>query len=534
MFFECDERILVIDCGLMFPTEDMPGVDLVLPDLRYLEDRAACIDGVLLTHGHEDHIGAVPYLLNTVSADVYGTALCLGILKRKLEEAGVLGHANLIEVDDGGTVEIGPFRVQAIPVTHSTPQSLGLAIDTPQGRVVHTGDFKLDPTPVDGRITDLSTFGALGKEGVRLLLSDSTNSEHAQPTRSETEVGDWLADIFARQAERRIIAACFASHLHRVQQIVDVATDDGRSIAFLGRSMHSNTELASKMGVLDLSAADIVDITEIADLDPESACVICTGSQGEPFAALSLMAGGDNKFIDVGEDDAVIISSTPIPGNEAKIHRSINGLARAGAEVIHSEVAQVHASGHASATELKVMLTLVRPENFLPVHGEYRHLAAHARIARSVGLDADSVFVAEDGDVIELMDDGIEFADTQVESGYLYVDGAGIGDITKAVLRHRRGLADDGVLVCVVGVDSHTGDVVRGPEIFSRGFVTTDEHEKFANEAAERVVASIEDAAADNHLDLTTLNRHVREALGGIARRKTGRSPFVFPIVIEV
>ncbi|MCC7075823.1 MAG: ribonuclease J [Acidimicrobiia bacterium] len=533
---EVEGRLLVVDCGLMFPTEDMPGVDLVLPDLRWILDRADDLEAVILTHGHEDHIGGVAFLLKELYAPVpiYGTDLTLGLLANKLDEAGVSDRAELRVFADGDRVQVGPFDFETIAVTHSTPHAVGLAFRTPQGVIVHTGDFKLDQTPVDGRLTDLPRFGTLGAEGVRLLLSDSTNAEHREFTRSESLVGEWLADLFHRHEEKRIICACFASHLHRVQQICDAAVESGRRIAFLGRSMQSNTRLAREKGLLDVAADDIVDISEIAKLDPRDVCVLCTGAQGEPLAALSLMASGEHKWVTVGEQDAVIISATAIPGNEMNVHRAIDGLIRAGAEVVHAGVADVHVSGHAGAPELELMLALVRPEFFVPVHGEYRHLVVHSRLATRLGIPDDSILVAEDGDVLEIGDDGVDFADTEAPAGYVYVDGAGVGDVTGGVLRERRRLADDGTLVCVVCVDSRTGEVVSGPEIMSKGFLRAEEEEKFIEEAIEHVIASIDAAAEEDALDLTTLNRHVRQALSRFARKRTERRPIVFPLVVEV
>ena len=531
---EIEGRLLVVDCGLMFPTEDMPGVDLVLPDLDYLRDRVDDIEAVVLTHGHEDHTGALPYLLRDISLPVYGTPLTLGIVAPKLAEHGVTDAATLVEIGDGEDVSVGPFQFRVLAVTHSTPHAVGLAFETPQGTIVHTGDFKLDQTPVDGRHTDLSAFGALGADGVRLLLSDSTNAEERGFTESESAVGEWLRDLFRQHSGRRIVCACFASHLHRVQQICDAAVESRRKVAFLGRSMVSNTALARQIGVLDVPDDAVLDIDEVADLDPARVCVVCTGSQGEPLSALSLMAAGQHKWVHAGENDTVIISATPIPGNEANVHRAIDGLCRAGADVVHEGIAKVHVSGHASQEELKLMLALVRPEYFVPVHGEYRHLVAHSRLALGAGLEDDGVVLAEDGDVIELTDGSVDFAEEQVSAGYVYVDGTGIGDVTGEVLRDRRVLSGDGVLICVVGVDAHSGEVMRGPEILSRGFVGEADLDKFVEEAAERVTRAIEEAAGDGALDLTTLNRNVRQTLGRFANERTQRRPIVFPLVIEV
>lgn len=531
---ELKGRLLVVDCGLMFPTEDMPGVDLVLPDLGYLEERAGDLEAVVLTHGHEDHVGALPFLLERVDVPIYGTQLTVGMVRPKLEERGLAGSARLVEFADGDTVEIGPFSFMAVPVTHSVPHGVGFAFFTPQGTIVHTGDFKLDLTPVDGRRTDVSTFGELGKRGVRLLLSDSTNAETPGVTGSESLVGGWLLDLFSRHDHRRIICACFSSHLHRVQQICDAARAYDRKIAFLGRSMLSNTALARDLGLLGIPDSSIIDISEVADLPPDRVCIVCTGSQGEPLAALSLMASGDHKHVQIGEDDTVLFSSSPIPGNEMNVHRAIDGLTRHGAEVVHSGVSRVHVSGHAAAQELEMMLSLTQPEFFVPVHGEYRQLKAHARLAQALGVDPERILIAEDGDVVELTDEGMTLADDAAPGGFVYVDGTGVGDVDKGVLRDRKVLSDDGVLIGVVAVDTRNGEITRGPEIMSRGFLESDAFEEFAKEAADAVRASIEEAAAEGALDHTTLSRHVRQSLSRFANKRTRRRPLVFPLVVEV
>ncbi|MBX7161443.1 MAG: ribonuclease J [Acidimicrobiia bacterium] len=527
-------RLLVVDCGLMFPTEDMPGVDLVLPDLGYLEERAADLEAVLLTHGHEDHIGALPFLLERVEVPVYGTELTVGMVGPKLEERKVADRTRLICFGDGETVRCGPFEFTAIPVTHSVPHGVGFAFHTPQGTIVHTGDFKLDLTPVDGRRTDVSTFGELGKAGVRLLLSDSTNAEVPGVTGSERLVGEWLLDLFGRHDANRIVCACFASHLHRVQQVCDAALTYGRKIAFLGRSMLANTALARELGLLTIPDSAIINVADVDDYPPEQICIVCTGSQGEPLAALSLMAAGENRSVTISDDDTVVFSSSPIPGNEMNVHRAIDGLTRHGAAVVHSGTSRVHVSGHAAAQELEMMLSLTRPEFFVPVHGEYRHLKAHARLAEALGVEAANVVIAEDGDVVVLDDDGIHLAEDRAPGGYVYVDGSGVGDINAGVLRDRQVLSDDGVLIAVVGVDSRDGAIVRGPEIMSRGFLEPDASEQFAKEAADAVRQSIESAAAEGALDHTTLSRHVRQSLSRFANKRTRRRPLVFPLVIEL
>ncbi|MCU1344984.1 MAG: ribonuclease, partial [Acidimicrobiia bacterium] len=434
MVLEVDKRLMLLDCGLMFPDADMHGIDLVLPDFTWLKQNASRIDGCVLTHGHEDHIGALSYLLRDASFPLFGSALTLGFARGRIEEAGLMGRTSFNTVVDGERRKVGPFDIEFIPVTHSVPHGFATAWHTPQGVILHTGDFKLDLTPVDGRRTDLARIGAISKDpGVRLLLSDSTNAEEHGHAPSETEIGATLRSIFAASEGRRIITASFASHIHRIQQIANAAIGSGRVVATLGRSMQRNTRLARDLGLLRIPDASLVDIEAIADLPPGKVCVISTGSQGEPMSALSLLASGDNRWLKMTSDDTVILSSHAIPGNEFNVNRVIDGLLRAGAEVIHSGVADVHATGHAQAEELKLILSLAGPEFFVPVHGEFRHMSAHAKLANQMGMPNSRILLAEDGDVISLSDKGIDFAG-RVPAGYLYVDGI-VGDVGQGVLR---------------------------------------------------------------------------------------------------
>jgi ribonuclease J len=530
---EVGGRILILDCGLMFPDPEMPGIDLVLPDFSYLRENAHRVDGCILTHGHEDHCGALSYLLREIEFPIYGSALTLGMARSRIEEQGLMSKTKLITVRDGERRQIGPFDVEFIPVTHSVPHGFATAFHTPQGVILHTGDFKIDLDPVDGRRTDLGRIGALADgPGVRLLLSDSTNAEEEGHTDGERQVGGVLADLFAAHPDKRVIMACFASHIHRVQQIADAAIKNGRTVATLGRSMARNVALARSMGLLSIPDGSLVDIEKIADMDPRRVCVISTGSQGEPMSALALMASADNRWIKVGEGDLVVLSSHAIPGNETNVGKVIDGLTRLGAEVVHSGLAGVHVSGHAKRDELRIMLNLTRPDCFIPVHGEFRHLNHHARLAAQMGVDPARILLAEDGDVIELSERGIDFAG-EVPAGYLYVDGI-VGDVGQGVLRDRRVLAEEGVVILVVTVDAKSGEVLTGPEIITRGWVYAPEAEELLGEARQVVAKALEAAADSGHVDFETLKRKGRQALGKFVSERTRRRPMIVPVVMEV
>ena len=530
---EVDGRILVVDCGLMFPDADMPGVDLVLPDFTYLRENADRVVGVVLTHAHEDHAGGLAYLLRDVPAPIYGSALSLGFARKRIEEAGVLGQTELVPVGDGETRRIGSVECEFVPVTHSVPHAFAVAYRTPVGTILHTGDFKLDLTPVDGRKTDLARLGEIGRGGVRLLLSDSTNAERPGATPSELTVGDAIRNLFRDRPRQRFIVASFASHLHRVQQVALEAIAAGRRVAFVGRSMIHNVSLAREMGLLELPADHVIDIEECPRYAPGEVCVICTGSQGEPMSALALMAAHEHRFVKVSEDDVVVLSAHAIPGNEANVARVIDALYRAGADVVHGTASGVHVSGHASQQELQFMLDLVRPDWFVPVHGEYRHMVHHARLADDVGIPPARVFVCEDGDVLTIDGDGIEVERRAVPAGYQYVDGI-VGDIGQGVLRDRRSLGEEGVVVLFVTVDATSGEVVAGPEIATRGWVWEQEAEELLEEAKAAVRASLAEAAAEGATDFETLRRHARRALGRFINERTRRRPAIIPVVMEV
>ncbi|HEX9530855.1 MAG TPA: ribonuclease J [Acidimicrobiales bacterium] len=531
--FEQDGRIVLLDCGLMFPEAEMPGIDLVLPDFTWLREHADQVEACILTHGHEDHAGGLAFLLRELSFPIYGSPLTLALARGRLEEAGVLDRTTLVPVHDGERRDIGPFDVEFIPVTHSVPHGFATAFFTPQGVILHSGDFKLDLTPVDGRLTDLARIGAINKQhGIRLLLADSTNAEEPGHTPSETTVGVVLHDLFERHRDKRMVVTCFASHLHRIQQVADAAMASGRKLATLGRSMAKNVALGRDLGLLHLPADALIDIERIGDLKPSEVCIISTGSQGEPMSALSLMAAGENKWLKVGEGDVVVISAHAIPGNESAVSKVIDGLHRRGCEVIHSGLADVHVSGHAMQGELAMLQSVAQPDYFVPVHGEYRHLIHHARLAVRMGVAPPNVLLCEDGDVIALRPDGVDF-DGEVPAGYLYVDGI-VGDVGHGVLRDRRVLAEEGVVVVVVTVDARTCEVVSGPEIITRGWVYAPEAEDLLGEARAAVLAGLEAAADEGVADLETLRRHVRAALGRFVNERTRRRPMIVPVIMEV
>ncbi|MFT3854005.1 MAG: ribonuclease J [Ilumatobacteraceae bacterium] len=532
MAIEQDGKILLIDVGLMFPDADMHGIDLVLPDFTWLRENGERIVGVVATHGHEDHVGALQYLLRELRFPIYGSAVTLGLARSRIEEAGLLGRTELVTVADGERRMIGPFDVEFIPVTHSVPHAHAIAVHTPQGVILHTGDFKLDLTPVDGRRTDIARIGTIATtEGIRVLLADSTNAEEHGHAPSETSVGAVLRQLFHDQAGRRIITASFASHLHRIQQIADAAIASGRVVATLGLSIRKNVRMGRELGVLRIPESSLVDIEDIGKFEPGQVCVISTGSQGEPMSALALLARGENRWVKVGDTDTVILSSHAIPGNEGNVNRVIDGLLKAGVEVIHSGIADVHATGHAQADELKTYYSLTRPEWFVPIHGEYRHLVANARLGRLMGIPKDHVLVCEDGDVLTLDDAGLAMTG-RVPAGYLYVDGI-VGDVGQGVLRDRRVLAEEGVVVVVVTVDVETGKVLTGPEIITRGWVYAPEAEDLLDEACDRVASAVEQALASGVRDVESLERDVRRAAGKFVNERTKRRPMIVPVVME-
>ena len=531
---ELEGRILLIDVGLSFPSADMPGIDLVLPDFDYIRNNADRVEAAVLTHGHEDHIGALPYLLRELrDLPVYGTAFTLELLKGKLAEHGVADRCDLRVVVPGEGAEIGPFSMRFLRVTHSIPDGMAVVVDTPFGSILHTGDFKIDQTPLDGRPTDLHGLAeeASGR-GVHLLLSDSTNAEEAGYTSSERSVGPVLNQIVS-SAPSIVVIACFSSHIHRIQQAVNAARENGRVVAFLGRSMHTSVAAARMLGLLHVDDADVVDIDEVDRLDPGRVVVVCTGSQGEPYSALSLMASRQHKWVKLKEQDTVVLSSSLIPGNEPAIHRVVDALYRTGANVFHMPADPVHASGHAAQEELRLMLSLVRPRWFIPIHGERRHLQHHARLAMDVGIPADHVVICEDGDVVDVGEKVEKVG--RVQAGMTFVDGLGIGDVGGEILRDRRKLAGDGVVVVVLTVDAHTGEVVAGPDIVNRGFVYEDAASDILEEGRKRVMLALTESAEGAHVvDPSALQQSVRRVLGKYFYEVTQRKPVILPVIMEV
>jgi ribonuclease J len=532
MALELEEKILLLDCGLMFPELEMLGIDLVLPDFTWLLEQGDRVIGCIATHGHEDHVGGLSYLLRELSFPIYGSALTLGLARNRIEEANLLDRTELIPVVDGERRMIGPFDVEFIPVTHSVPHGFATAFHTPQGVVMHTGDWKLDLTPVDGRLTDLARMGAIAYEsGIRVLMGDSTNADAHGHSRSERSVGGVLYDLFHEHEGRRVVIACFASHIHRVQQIADAATSFGRKVATIGLSMKKNVKLAREMGLLRIPESSLIDIETIGDHADGDVCVISTGSQGEPMSALTRMANRDNRWLEIGERDTVILSSHPIPGNEMSVTKVIDGLVRLGAKVVHSGLEDVHATGHAKQEEIKTLLSITEPQWMVPVHGEYRHLVHHAELAQAMGVPADRTLICEDGDQLRIDDDGVRVIG-QVPAGYLFVDGI-VGDVGQGVLRDRRVLAEEGVVVVVVTVDSRTGVILTGPEVITRGWVYAPEAEELLDECAEVVTQALKEISDGNPTDLETLQRTVRRAAGRFVNDRTKRKPMIVPVVME-
>jgi ribonuclease J len=529
---EVDGRLLIIDVGLSFPSADMPGIDLVLPDMEFVRERADDVAAVVLTHGHEDHVGALPYLLRDLDrpVPVIGTAFTLELLKGKLEEHEVTDLADTMVAAPGEGLEVGGFSMRFFHVTHSIPDGMAVAVDTPFGTVLHTGDFKLDPTPIDGLATDLHGFAEEAGRGVHILLSDSTNAEEPGHSMSEKSVGPILRDIVSN-APGIVVAACFSSHIHRTQQIVDAAIADGRVVAFLGRSMQNSVGAARRLGILRLADSDVIDISEVDSLDPGRVVIICTGSQGEPYSALSLMAAREHKWVKLKEGDTVVLSSSLIPGNEPAIHRVVDSLYRSGADVFHMPSDPVHASGHAAQEELRLLISLVRPRWFIPVHGERRHLQHHARLAEEVGIPRDHILICEDGDVIEIGEQ-VEKGE-RIRAGMTFVDGLGIGDVGGEVLRDRRKLAGDGVVVVVVTVDAQSGELVDGPDVVNRGFIHEETSGYILEEARRRVIDAFEESAAANVTDPSALQQNIRRVLKKYFVEVTQRKPVILPVIME-
>lgn len=529
---ETDGRIVVLDCGQMFGGDDLPGVDAVLPDLTYLIDNADRVEACIATHAHEDHIGALPYLLSHMAIPIYGSPFTLGLVEHKLREKGLRGQAELRAIGDGDRLDVGPFDCEFLPVTHSIPSGNITAFHTEQGVILHSSDFKLDLTPVDGRRTDLSRIGALADDpGIRLLLADSTNADAPGASRSETDVGRTLAALIRGEEGRRVIVAAFASHIHRLQQLADAAVENGRVMVTLGLSMRRNVKLARDLGILRIPDHALRDIEDLDDIDPRRTLVVCTGSQGEPRAALTQMATGQSKWLALEPEDTVVFSSHPIPGNETAVAAVRNGLARHGVRVFHSGMVDVHTSGHGKQQELQTLHSVAVPEWFVPVHGEYAHLVAHRELAHRMGMPEDRVVLCEDGDQIVVADDGVEHRGS-IGGDHLYVDGT-VGDLGRTVLSERRILGDDGFVAVVVHVDLERGEILAGPDVTSRGWVELPALAGHEAAVADAVEADVLAALDDPDITTDRLAQVTRRAAGRTVNDRTRRRPMIVPVVRE-
>ena len=524
--YECCGDMIIVDCGLVFPDNDMFGVDMVIPDFTFVVQNKDKIKGLLITHGHEDHIGSIPYLLQKFDLPIYGTRLTCGLIRNKLEEFGLAGKTKFVEITPRQKLKLGCFTVEPIHVNHSIPDAVAFAI-------IQTGDFKIDYTPLACGPTDLATLSEYGQKGVLALLSDSTNAERPGFTATEQKVAAGVRSLFARAQNKRIIIATFASNIYRVQQIIDLAVEDGRKVAFSGRSMVNNTAMAQELGYMHIPEGTLISIDEINQYPPEQVVLVTTGSQGEPLSALSRMASCSHRQVRVGPGDFIIISAKPIPGNEKSVTKIVNGLLLLGAEVIYEGMYDVHVSGHACQEEQKLMLTLTKPKYFLPVHGEYKQLKKHAITAASLGIPTSNILIAENGSNIILSQDEMKLGEP-VTAGAVMVDGLGVGDVGNVVLRDRKHLSEDGLVIIVATVDSKTGKVLAGPDLVSRGFVYVRENESLMD-GAQSIVETALDRCVDEHVrDWNSVKTRVREALSSYIYRRTKRSPMILPILMEV
>ncbi len=530
--FECCNDMFILDCGLAFPDADMPGVDIVIPDFTYVERNQDKLRGIVLTHGHEDHIGGLAYLLKKINVPVYGTKLTLGLVEGKLKEHGLSGKVNLNIIEPKKTVKMGCMAVEFIKVNHSIPDAVGMAIHTPAGIVVHTGDFKVDYSPIDGEIIDLARFGELGSRGVLALMADSTNAERPGYTHTERTVGESFDKLFKQAEGKRIIIATFSSNIHRVQQIINCAERYGRKIAVFGRSMINVINTAIELGYLKVPKGIIIDIETMNRYESEKIVLITTGSQGEPMSALTRMAMNDHKKVNINPLDFIIISATPIPGNEKYVTRVVNELMKSGAEVVYEAMYEVHVSGHACQEELKLLLALTKPKFFIPVHGEYKHLKKHADLALQMGVPKDNVILAAIGNVIETDGNKMNIV-SQVPAGRVLVDGLGVGDVGSIVLRDRKHLAQDGLIIIVIGIEKATNMVIAGPDIISRGFVYVRESEELIIEAKKILTNTIQHCSNAELKEWNTLKGKLRDALSDYIYQKTKRSPMILPIIME-
>ncbi len=531
--YEYQNDIIIVDCGMAFPDEETPGVDIVIPDFTYLIKNQDKIRGVVVTHGHEDHIGAIPYLLKNINVPIYATRLTIGLIEGKLKEHKLLAESELLVTNPGETVKLGAFSVEFIHVNHSIPDAVAFAIRCPAGVIVHTGDFKIDTTPIDDRIIDLTRFAEIGKEGVLALLSDSTNSERPGYTMSERVVGESFSTLFKKAGKNRIIIATFSSNIHRIQQIIDEAVHCKRKVAVSGRSMQNVVSVAKELGYLKIPENTIVDIDMIKNYKPEQLVIITTGSQGEPLSALHRMAFSDHKQVEIVPDDMIIISATPIPGNEKLVSKVVNELMKNGANVVYEKMYDVHVSGHACQEEIKLLMALVKPKYFIPIHGEQKHLYKSASLGSVMGIPKKNILIANIGNVIEVTSKALKLTE-EVPAGRVLVDGLGVGDVGSIVLRDRKHLSDDGIIIVTVSIDSTTGEILAGPDIVSRGFVYVKESEDLMREITMIAEDVLEYCYITNVHDWNTIKIKLRDSISKYLYGQTRRSPMILPIIMEV
>ena len=531
--FEYGEDMFLVDCGLAFPDQDMLGVDLVLPDFTYVERNADRIRGIVITHGHEDHIGGLPYLLKVLNVPVYGTKLTIGLIQGKLREHGLPNSASLNVIKPGDVITLGGFTVEAIHVNHSIPDALGLAIRCEGGTIVHTGDFKIDTTPIDGGMMDLGRLAEIGQEGVLCLMSDSTNAERPGFTESERKVGESFETLFRKAGNNRIIVATFSSNIHRVQQIMNVAASLGRKVALVGRSLENVVSISAELGYLYIPEGIVIDINMINRYPADKLVIITTGSQGEPMSALTRMAFSDHRKVEIHPNDYVIISATPIPGNEKTVSRVVNELMKLGADVVYEKMYEVHVSGHACQEELKMIMGIVKPKYFIPVHGELKHLRKHAGLALSMGIPKENILIADNGRVAEISKKALRCTST-VPAGRVFVDGYGVGDVGSVVLRDRKHLAQDGLVIVAVCIDRESGMIVSGPDVVTRGFVYVKESEELINAAREVAVEAIEAQTDGGYFDWNSIKASLRDEISHLMYERTKRSPMILPVIMEV
>ena len=531
--YECNGDMIIVDCGLVFPDSDMYGVDMVIPDFTFVVQNKDKIKGLLITHGHEDHIGSIPYLLQKLDLPIYGTRLTCGLIRNKLEEFGLAGRTKFVEITPRQKIKLGCFTIEPIHVNHSIPDAVAFAIDSPAGTIIQTGDFKIDYTPLACGVTDLSTLAEYGQRGVLALLSDSTNSERPGFTATEQKVAAGVRNLFARARNKRIIIATFASNIYRVQQIIDLAVEDGRKVAFSGRSMVNNTAMAQELGYMHIPEGTLISVDELNQYPPEQVVLITTGSQGEPLSALSRMASCSHRQVRVGPGDFIIISANPIPGNEKSVTKIVNGLLLLGAEVIYESMYDVHVSGHACQEEQKLMLTLTKPKYFLPVHGEYKQLKKHALTAASLGIPTSNILIAENGSNVILSRDEIKLGEP-VTAGAVMVDGLGVGDVGNIVLRDRQNLAQNGIIIVVLTLEKYSNQLLAGPDIVSRGFVYVRESEDLMEEA-QRIVDEAVQGCLEKHVsDWGKIKNIIRDSLSDFLWKRMKRNPMILPIIMEV